>query len=170
MPTLKKPQTQKAKQQEEEKPKSLSLASLFENAEESGGSVKPGRYEALITGVSDRDTDKGLSVSFECTIVNHESMTGRKAFLNYGITKADPDNEGEFLPSGGIGFLKRDMKFFGVDDFVPADKDEMIEAMQKIADDEVWINIEIKKKGEYTNTFLQDVNEDQDEKPERPAY
>jgi hypothetical protein len=170
MPQLKKPTTQKSKQEVEEKPKTKSLASMFESAEPAKAGPPLGRHEALITGVSDLDTDQGLSVSLECIIVNSEENEGRKAFLNYGILKREEvDGEIEETASQGIGYLKRDMELLDHPLVGPENKKDLLKQMQAIADEEPWVNIEVKKKGIYTNVFLQGVQEDQDDKPERPA-
>jgi hypothetical protein len=166
MPQLKKSTTQKSKQEVEEKPKTKSLASMFESAEPAKAGPPLGRHEALITGVSDFDKETGLSVSFECTIVNDDEFAGRKAFLNYGILKRDDEGE---TPAQGLGYLKRDMELLDHPLDGPEDKDDLLKQMQAVADEEIWVNIEVKKNGQYTNTYLQGVQEDQDDKPERPA-
>lgn len=126
-----------------------------------GGYVPPvpGSYNALITeaqGVVDGDA---TSAYLECTICDDvNEMQGKTCRIYFNFTDED-GNE-----AAGMPYFKSAMTQLGqTDDF--GSWDEMVEFLAELARQEVWVVIDVKKKGKWTNIYLASVPEDQDSKP-----
>lgn len=125
----------------------------------------PGTFNALITEAQlEQDGDK-LDAYIEFTIVEEDDdeVHGKTARRYYNFV----DDAGE--EKGGVPFFKGDLQMLGID------TDEEITSMEKAAEvlaalveEQKWVVIDVKKKGKYTNIFLNSVPENQDEKPANP--
>lgn len=144
-----------------------SLASAFNKAKPAavGGGLPEGQFEALITGAEVRKDDNGTFVDFEATLVNtddaeHDGRTGR---MSYMLLDADGDE------APGMGYFKRDLALLGQETEFE-DDDEFEAALEGLAEEEPWMSITVKQnKQGYSNIYLNGLQEDQEDKPERPA-
>lgn len=162
MPILKKPQTPaNAPKPAPSKAKVDAFAERANAAGSKGGFIppEPGVYNALITEiVPNRDDEgKGESVYIEVTITD-DSAPGKACRIYFNFTDAD----GNDLP--GYSFFNSARSMLGWDE--PLESwDSMVEKLAEIAEQQPWVVVEVKKKGKYTNVYLQSVPENQDDKP-----
>lgn len=132
------------------------------DAEEGGGYVPPlpGTYNALITeGQGVVDGEK-TSAYLEVTICDNDErgMQGKSVRIYSNFT----DENGN--EASGMPYFKANMAMLGQqDDFTSWD--EMCEFLADLAQQEVWVVIDVKKKGKWTNVYLSSVPENQHEKP-----
>lgn len=126
-----------------------------------GGFVPPppGTYNALITEIQAERDDEGMGekVYIECTITDEEAA-GKAIRLYFNFTDAD----GNELT--GMPFFNAARAMLGWDEPLVS-WDDMVEKLAEIAEQQPWVVVEVKKKGKYTNFFLNSVPENQDEKP-----
>ena len=133
-------------------------------AGQKGGYVppEPGTYNALITEIQATRDDEGKNeaVFIEATITDDEAP-GKKCRIYFNFS----DAEGNEKP--GMPFFNQARSMLGWDE--PLESwDDMVEKLAEIAAQQVWVVIEVKKKGQWTNIFLNSVPENQDEKPALP--
>lgn len=170
MPILKKPgqptQSQQPKAPTPGKSPSSAQADPFAKkyasteASEGGAWVppEPGTYNALITEAQGVAEDQKTTAYLECTICDDGDMNSKSARIYFNFTKEDGSD------ASGMPYFKSAMTMLGrTDDF--KSWDEMCEFLAEIAAEQVWVIIDVKKKGKYTNIFLSSVPEDQNEKP-----
>lgn len=132
-----------------------------------GGYVPPppGAYEAIIVeaqGVREDAPSKKEYAFLEMALVNceDEDLNGKKIRLFYNFKKED-GSEGE-----GWSYFKAANEMLG--GTPPTSWDDMCDTLAEIAKAEIWVHINVVKKGKYSNAYLQDVPEDQDSKPATP--
>lgn len=135
------------------------------DAQEGSGWVPPppGQYNCLITeGQGVQDGDK-TSAYLEFVICDEEpeAAHGKTARIYWNFT----DENGDDMP--GMAYFKSAMTMLGHDEQFGS-WDEMCEALAAIAGEEMWVIIDVKKKGKYTNCYLSSVPEDQSQKPANP--
>lgn len=132
--------------------------------------IPPGNHEALITeGLADTN-DKGTSVYLQYVAVNGE-VDGHSSRRFYGIYDADGDPNEQI-----IGFLKTDLMMLGLWDEDTEVDDSTVESivedlnviLKKLKKMQPWVSIRVQQKGEYLNIFLQQLMDDQDQKPDLP--
>lgn len=152
------------------KGKGSSLADAFNSAKKAtkGGGIPDGKWEALLTGASLRDSDKDSAkfVDLEYTAVNteDEDVEGRKGRASYMILDGDGD------AATGMEYFKRDMEMLGQPE--EFDDDEALEAaLDELAEQEPWCSINVKTNAKgYSTIYLNGLMEDQEDKPEAPAF
>lgn len=120
----------------------------------------PGTYNALLTEAQgEMDGDK-RSAYLEFTICeeDNEVVHGKTARIYFNFT----DENGE--EKTGFPYFKQAMTMFGVDTDTEIDSwDDMCAVLARLAEEEPWAVIDVKKKGKYTNIFLNSVPENQAE-------
>ena len=123
----------------------------------------PGNYSALVTeaqGVIDGDK---TAVYIEVTIVDDDDLAGKACRIYFNFTDENGDD------ANGMPYFKAAMVMFGIDpDKEITSWDSMCELLAQTAEQNMWCHINVKKKGKWTNIYLDDVPEDQDSKPELP--
>lgn len=139
---------------------------MAETEANEGGNWTPppvGTYSALVTeaqGVVDGDK---TSAYFEVTIVEDEDISGKTCRIYFNFT----DENGDEM--GGMPYFKQALTMFGIDpDKEITSWDSACDILANIAQENMWCHISVKKKGKYTNVFIDDVPENQDEKPALP--
>lgn len=179
MPLLKKPagapaNKQQANQKEESRPapgagktvKKDAFAERYAKAEgkERGGWTPPdpGTYNCLVTeGQGVIDGEKTVAY-LECIICDEGDFQGKTIRLYWNFT----DVEGKEM--AGIEYFKSNMAMCGADeDFTSWD--DMCDTLAEIARTEMWVVIDVKKKGKYINCYLSSVPDNQAEKPDMPS-
>ena len=146
------------------KPKD-SFAARFAAADpkEGGGFVPPtpGKYNAIIfDAVAERESEGIKETAYlEYTIHDPgEPMHSKAARIYYNFTKED-GTEGTGMP-----YFKAMLEMFGMPTEVES-WEHMEEMLKELAEQEWWIIVDVKKKGAYTNSFIDSVPEDQSNKP-----
>ncbi len=133
-------------------------------AGQKGGYVppEPGTYNALITEIQATRDDEGKNeaVFIEVTITDDEAP-GKKARIYFNFTDA------EGIEKSGMPFFNQARSMLGWDEDLES-WDSMVDKLAEIATQQPWVVIEVKKKGKWTNIFLNSVPENQDEKPALP--
>lgn len=146
-------------------PQGDSFAERYQKTDAAAGGTfvppVPGTYNALITeAVAARDAD-GINevVYLELTIADDENeMRDKTCRIYYNFTGENGEQK------TGYPFFKSDMVQLGfAEDF--KSWDEMAESIATLAAENVWVIIDVKKKGKWTNIFLSSVPENQNEKP-----
>lgn len=141
-------------------------------ADPSGARLPVGTFEALIGSGECSTNDKGTSAYLEFTLVNGDSdgMSGRKFYQLY-----DENDEPLDL---GIGILKRDMIDIGFEDDVFDELDDssikklvagLNDILKRLKKLQPWVGIRTQDKKGYINIYIQQLMEDQDQKPEMPT-
>lgn len=121
---------------------------------------EPGSYNALIVeGQYQRDGDE-TKAYIEVQIVDPDvTSSGKNCRIYWNFTKAD-GSEGTGMP-----YFKSNMQLLGrEDDFLS--EDDCAEFLAELAKEQVWVMINVVKKGQYTNIYLDSVPENQDNKPD----
>lgn len=146
-------------------PKRDSFAARFAAADpkEGGGFVPPvpGQYNAIIyDAVAERESEGIKETAYlEYTIHDpNEPMHSKAARIYYNFTKED-GTEGTGMP-----YFKAMLEMFGYDTDIQS-WEQMEETLKELAEQEWWIIVDVKKKGAYTNSFINSVPEDQKNKP-----
>lgn len=170
---------------EEEEPKEEKLAKKEKSSTRSYGklfsSKKPadqgafgfplGNWEALAVGGECAENDKGVSAFIDFVGVNDADVEGKSQRIYSQLF----DTDGE--PLDGISFFRKNLIILEIvdEDWEPEGEslDELIEeinqVLKKIKKKLPWVTVQTKKgKGGYTNTYLQGLMENQEEKPELP--
>lgn len=152
------------------KGKGTSLAGALKNAEvpEGGGGLPSGSWEALIIGARTEEDKEGRRVGIlEFCGVGDSDVEGKTQNSRSLLL----DAEGAELP--GLGWFKKDLLKLEVDmDAIDSDE-ELDQALEELAQREPWVDITVKPQKnnpQYSNIFLDGLKEDQDNKPERPAF
>lgn len=119
----------------------------------------PGTYQALITeGQGVIDGEK-TAAYLELTIADDENeQRGKTTRIYYNFT----DAEGQEMQ--GLPYFKADMTQLGVEEDFTSWQD-MVDTLAQIAEQQIWVIINVVKKGKNTNVYLASVPENQDEKP-----
>lgn len=152
---------------DEEKPKTLSLAAMWDDTDESEASnfLPEGEHEVRLNTIElSTKKDKGTAV-----FVNYESLEGdnegKTARQMYKLTDAAGDK------GPGFAYLKRDLKLLGYPD-VPGAKLEKV--LKEITEEQPIVIIKCVKNGDYFNCYLQgtaenpaDAKQDDDDKQEK---
>ena len=126
--------------------------------------IKPGQYEALLytSGIYDEAPPKE-AIFLEFAIVNDDEFGGKTTRIYYNII----DKEGN--DGNGYDFLKRDLSTCEFDDFEHNSQADFLEALKKWANEtQLWVVVDIKKKGTFTNVYLNSVMDDQSGAPKLP--
>lgn len=122
-------------------------------AGQGGGWVPPdpGQYNAIITEAQYTEDDQKTGAYLEVQIQDDgEPMDGKTARIYYNFT----DEAGE--DKGGMPFFKSNMQMLGRnEDFTS--KEEAAEFLASLAQNEQAVIIDVKKKGKYTNIYLNSV-------------
>lgn len=131
------------------------------DAESGGGYVPPipGTYNALITEAQGVIDGEKTTAFLECMICDEENnMQGKQCRIYFNFT----DDKGNDMQ--GLPYFKSAMQQLGVaEDF--KSWDAMCETLAEIAQQQMWVVIDVKKKGKWTNIYLSSVPENQNEKP-----
>lgn len=119
---------------------------------------EPGSYNAIIVeGQYQRDGDE-TKAYLEVQIVDEGVNAGKNCRIYYNFT----DKDGKEEP--GMPYFKSNMQMLGrEDDFLS--EDDCAEFLAQLAEQQVWIEINVSKKGQWTNIYLNSVPENQDDKP-----
>ncbi len=162
------PQSQAGQHQKQEAEKSATdaFAERYAKTEASKGGTyvppEPGTYNALITEGQGVVKDLATSAYFEFTICGDvngdDALQGKTCRMYFNFT----DEEGR--EASGMGWFRGVMEQLGYPDAFTS-WTEMCEALASLASEEVWVVIDVKKKGKWTNIYLNNVPEDQTEKP-----
>ncbi len=139
---------------------------LAQTESSAGGQWTPppvGTYNALVTEAQGVVDDQKTSAYFEFTIVDHEELAGKTCRIYFNFTNED----GEEMQ--GMPYFRQALEMFGINvDETVMSWDAMCEAIAGVAEQNMWGVISVKKKGKFTNIFLDSVPENQDEKPALP--
>lgn len=171
----------KTESEEEETPKGKkgkgkNIGALFnskEVADPLNQGFPLGNHEALVGGGEAATSDKGTSAYIEFVGVTSEEVEGKTMRQYFQLLNADDE------PLDGISYFKRAMVDLGVDEddleIDAADTEELVEGinslLKKLGKVEPWVSVKVVKgKNEYNNLYIQGLMEDQDQKPEMPAY
>jgi hypothetical protein len=164
MPILKKSnQAQKQQPQQSAKNSGDPFAKRYAETEAASGGgfvpPEPGTYNALIVaGVYEEDGQKEYAY-LEVQIVDEDvADAGKNCRLYYNFV----DENGQ--EATGMRYFKSNMQMLGKEDDFKS-KDEAVAFLARLAEDQTWIVIDVKKKGKWTNIFLSSVPEDQSQKP-----
>lgn len=155
------------------KGKGKSIATTFNaipRSEGGGPGLPKGQWEVLITGGDVSETDKGINLYLELTGVNDPDVEGVVGRKYYNLT----DDAGNWQEMG-VGILKNDLVNLGVDeDSISIEEDSAVDDLKSIVKKLVkkspWATVKVvdAKKAGYTNTYINGLMENQDEKPENP--
>ena len=130
-----------------------------------GGFLADGEYEGLVVEINYKENEeKGDSVGIKYTVVNNadEDLNGKSTMSFYNVTTPEGDL------SEGVGYLRRDLNSLGLDeesiDGVD-NKEEFIELLEKLAEDQIWVEFKVATRKGFSNVFLTSVFSDQSDKP-----
>lgn len=163
MPILKNKQTNKPTSTKEKGPQD-DFARRYAATEpaKGGGFVppKPGTYNAiLIEGQGVIDGDK-TSAFITVQIVDEDAEDAGKNCRIYWNFTDENGQEGSGMP-----YFMSNMQMLGIDkQFV--NWDDMCESLAELAKEQPWLIINVVKKGDWTNIYIQSVPENQAEKPD----
>lgn len=143
-------------------------------ADPAGARLPLGNFEALIAAGECATNDKGTSAFLEFTLVNgdNDGASGRKFYQLYDADEEPLDQ--------GIGILKRDLFDIGFEEEVFDDLDDssikkLVEGindiLKRLKKMKPWVSIRIveaKGNKSYVNIYIQNLMEDQDQKPDMP--
>jgi len=122
-----------------------------------------GTYSALVTEAQGLIDDDKTSAYFEMTIVDNDEVAGKTCRVYFNFTDENGDEQ------GGMPFFKQALTMFGVDvDTQITSWDATVELMAEIAVQNMWCHISVKRRGKNTNIYIDDVPENQDDKPALP--
>lgn len=124
--------------------------------------LPPGDYNAFITSAEAIQKDLETSMYFGVTVVDPEnpSVHGKEFRVYFNFT----DDKGE--EKGGMPFFKKVCEMLGLDEPFTSWAGMVTWLAELVeADPKVWVLIESKKKGKYTNIYISEVPEDQSEAP-----
>lgn len=147
-------------------PKQDSFAARFAAADSKTGGFTPplpGQYNAIIyAAVAERESEGIKETAYlEYTIHEEEPnapMHSKTARIYYNFTKED-GTEGTGMP-----YFKAMLEMFGYDTDIQS-WEQMEDVLAELEKEEWWIVVDVKKKGAYTNSFINAVPEDQKNKP-----
>lgn len=152
--------------------KATSLGSIFKKAkaapEGGGGGFPAGNWEALIVGASTEiDKQENTRGIFEVVGVGDDEVEGKKAKIGYTLMNKD-GSEG-----AGMEYFKRDLVKLNVEtDGIETDED-LENALEEVSKAEPWIDVTAKPQKDnpqYVNIYIDGLKDDQDNKPEAPAF
>jgi len=152
------------------KGKGTSLVSKLKDAvaPEGGGGIPPGSWEALVISAHTEEDKEGRRVGIiEYCGVGDSEVEGKTQNARSLLM----DAEGNEL--AGMGWFKKDLLKLEVDIDSMESDDELDQALEELGQRELWVDITVKPQknnAQYTNIFLDGMREDQDSKPERPAF
>lgn len=140
------------------------FAKRYNNTEAGKGQYvppPPGKYNALITEAQfvKEEGSPQEAVFFECTIADDDKdVYGKTCRIYFNFV----DAEGNEVT--GMPYFRSAMTMLGYSD--PIESEEHLQEMlAQIAQEQMWIVIDVKKKGKWTNIYLSAVPENQDSKP-----
>lgn len=139
------------------------FAKRFNTSDTKGKFVppEPGTYNALITEAQTSREGEGVKETcfFELTITDDlNDMQGKTCRIYFNFS----DEEGDEMP--GMPFFKSALEMLGSDTELRS-WEHLEEIVSTIGATQPWVIIDVKKKGKYTNVFLNSVPENQDNKP-----
>lgn len=154
------------------KGKGSSLAAIYNKSKPApdggGGGFPKGKWQALIiSGELEEVKEGGIRALFHLVGVGDDEVEGKKGRLSYVLVTP----EGE--EAEGMQYFKRDLVKLGLEDVEFSSEDEITEALETIGNNETWVNVSAvpqKTNTQYTNIFLDSVEDDQSAKPERPPF
>lgn len=154
------------------KGKGSSLAAIYNKSKPApdggGGGFPKGKWQALIVGGELEEVKEGgIRGLFHLVGVGDDEVEGKKGRLSYVLVTP----EGE--EAEGMQYFKRDLVKLGLEDVEFSSEDEITEALETIGNNETWVNVSAvpqKTNPQYTNIFLDSVEDDQSAKPERPPF
>lgn len=131
-------------------------------AAKGGGFVppKPGTYNTiLVEGQGVVDGDKTAAFITVQIVDEDEEDAGKNCRIYWNFT----DENGQ--EASGMPYFKSNMQMLGVNKEFQS-WDDMCETLAELAKEQPWLIINVVKKGDWTNIYLQSVPENQNEKPD----
>lgn len=128
-----------------------------------GFDIIPGQYEALCYKAGEYSEGQKEAIWIEFSIVNDQNgkMDGKTGRIYYQIK----DKDG--LEGNGFEYMKRDLENLGFEMDGYTSQADFIKGLEAWADQEaVWVVIDVKKNGQFTNIYLNSVMDDQASKPD----
>ena len=120
-----------------------------------------GVHETFLTGSGQQEKETGaFVVYFEYTVVKDQKLVGRSGRCFYNVLTADEEQD------RGMEYLKRDMALLGFEEEMDNvdSKQDLLDLMEHISQQKLWVIIEAKIRNSFLNLFIQDVP-DQDDAP-----
>lgn len=149
--------------------KGSSLADAFNEAKAAarGGGLPEGKHEAILVSAEIEAKDKGTFVYFDYVLVNEDDaeqngMTGRASYMLL-------DEDGAVAQ--GMEYFKRDLSLLGKGEVQFNSDDEVAEMLSELGNEELWVSINVKENTRgYSTIYLNGAMENQEDKPETPAF